>query len=317
VLNALRYRYYNDHHFHYGYLIYAAAILAKMEPSYYHEHKDAIDALQRDIGNYDSNDKHFPLARHKDFYDGHSWASGLFWQGNGKSQESSSESLNAYYGLFLLGESTNNTDLYHWGRLLYSLELRSSKKYWHMDTDNIYDAMFAANKMAGVVGSLDTTCSTWFGNNYEYVHGINILPITPVTAELLDYDYVAQEYPVISSRLFLNNLEQASASGIEEQWKSIIFADHAVVDKYAAKEELESITDYGIGNSRSNVLLWVATRPYYGPFVFEPTFPNYAELIKPECAANSGCDVLGIVDLCCPTSNGDYLGCCPQLASED
>jgi hypothetical protein len=41
---------------------------------------------------------HFPLARHKDFYDGHSWASGLFDQANSKSQESVSEATNAYYG---------------------------------------------------------------------------------------------------------------------------------------------------------------------------------------------------------------------------
>ena len=40
----------------------------------------------------------FPLARHKDFFDGHSWASGLFQQANGKGQESSSEATNAYYG---------------------------------------------------------------------------------------------------------------------------------------------------------------------------------------------------------------------------
>jgi endo-1,3(4)-beta-glucanase len=34
----------------------------------------------------------------QDFFDGHSWASGLFVQNNGKSQESSSEAINAYYG---------------------------------------------------------------------------------------------------------------------------------------------------------------------------------------------------------------------------
>jgi len=45
----------------------------------------------------------FPVARHKDFFDGHSWASGLFPMANGKSQESVSEAVNAYYGAALLG----------------------------------------------------------------------------------------------------------------------------------------------------------------------------------------------------------------------
>ncbi|CAM9873455.1 unnamed protein product, partial [Chrysoparadoxa australica] len=46
--------------------------------------------------------------RHKDFFSGHSWASGLFSQANGKSQESSSEAVNAYYGAYLFGVATKN-----------------------------------------------------------------------------------------------------------------------------------------------------------------------------------------------------------------
>ena len=50
-----------------------------------------MDALVRDICNKDEGDADFPVSRHKDYFDGHSWASGLLQQANGKGQESSSE----------------------------------------------------------------------------------------------------------------------------------------------------------------------------------------------------------------------------------
>jgi endo-1,3(4)-beta-glucanase len=82
---------YNDHHFHYGYFVYVGAALAKLNRPYFDGHRAAFDALALDICNSDRSNSDFAYARHKDFFDGHSWASGLFQEANGKSQESSSE----------------------------------------------------------------------------------------------------------------------------------------------------------------------------------------------------------------------------------
>lgn len=82
---------YSDHHFHYGYFLQAAATLARFDPSFFEANKASFDSFVRDICNPDSGDADFPFARHKDLFDGHSWASGLFQQSNGKGQESSSE----------------------------------------------------------------------------------------------------------------------------------------------------------------------------------------------------------------------------------
>ena len=85
---------YSDHHFHYGYFLLAAATLARYDSPFYEANKAAFDTIARDICNPDSGDADFPFARHKDLFDGHSWASGLFQQANGKGQESSSEVCN-------------------------------------------------------------------------------------------------------------------------------------------------------------------------------------------------------------------------------
>lgn len=99
---------YNDHHYHYGYTLYAIAVAARFDPSFGKRFKPYWLSLAYDIANPLAKGDQgasgpasplFPLARHKDFYDGHSWASGLFDQANSKSQESVSEATNAYYGV--------------------------------------------------------------------------------------------------------------------------------------------------------------------------------------------------------------------------
>lgn len=82
---------YSDHHFHYGYFIQAAATLARFDAPFFDANKAAFDTFVRDVCNPDASDPDFPFTRHKDLFDGHSWASGLFQQANGKGQESSSE----------------------------------------------------------------------------------------------------------------------------------------------------------------------------------------------------------------------------------
>ncbi len=72
----LRHRY-NDHHFHYGYHIYAAAIVAKHRPEWARKYNDRILLYIRDIANPSAEDKNFPMFRQKDWYLGNSWAGGL------------------------------------------------------------------------------------------------------------------------------------------------------------------------------------------------------------------------------------------------
>ena len=38
-----------------------------------------------------------------------------------------------------------------------------------------------------------------FGGNVEWVHCINMMPFTPISEELLSFDYVQQEWPVLAT----------------------------------------------------------------------------------------------------------------------
>ena len=55
---------YNDHHFHYGYFVYAFAALARFDPGYLTQYRSAMDSIMRDICTTTSTDPNFPFARY-------------------------------------------------------------------------------------------------------------------------------------------------------------------------------------------------------------------------------------------------------------
>ena len=75
--------YYNDHHFHYGYFIHAAAVIVKLDRdlgsgTWVDDNKEFVNYLVSRCGEPSGADKYFPMWRAFDWYAGHSWAKGLF-----------------------------------------------------------------------------------------------------------------------------------------------------------------------------------------------------------------------------------------------
>jgi endo-1,3(4)-beta-glucanase len=86
-------------HFHYGYFVYAAAAVARNDTEWLKGSADGATStrldfflsLVRDVANPSAADPYFPSWRYFDWYEGHSWAAGLFCFGDAKNQESTSE----------------------------------------------------------------------------------------------------------------------------------------------------------------------------------------------------------------------------------
>ena len=342
--------YYNDHHFQYGYFIYAFAALIRYDPSYSGLYRTSMDAIMRDVCSMQIDGIEFPNARHKDFFDGHSWASGLFVESNAKNQESSSEAINAYYSCYLYATAVGDISRMRYMQLLYNMEIQSVKVYWHMPDDSIYDPIFAANTMVGNVGALSVSASTWFGDNPQYVHGINIIPVTPVTNHLFDRPYVSTEWSVLGYFLPSTNVPKINASCslnsecfslglqgnccpntegsflaccpdnkylLEIEWIGFMYADQAVVDKLKAWDEIMMGEYYGPGNSKANLLFWAASRSNFSnaTTLKQVQKVNYNQTIQSTCTHNSACDAQGLTGDCCPTMGKQslMLGCCPTV----
>ncbi|KAJ1818808.1 hypothetical protein LPJ60_004120 [Coemansia sp. RSA 2675] len=247
---------YNDHHFHYGYFIYAAAALAKLCPEWLEEpgRREFFDLLARDYCDISDADEHFPFMRCFEFYEGHSIASGLFPFGDSRNQESTSEAINAYYAAFLYAQVTGRSQIAHYVRAILQLEARSSRVYWHLGdlTSDIYpDAFAKAQAVVGILWSSKADYTTWFGNNPEYIYGIQFLPYTPAMALLLKRQWVADIWPKF--------LEKVARDSETESWREMINLTYAVVDKEATKERTIKVTEHDDGNSASNSYYWIAT----------------------------------------------------------
>jgi endo-1,3(4)-beta-glucanase len=340
---------YNDHHFQFGYFVNAIAVMAKLDLPFYEANKAALDTFVRDICNPDASDPDFPFVRHKDFFDGHSWASGIFQQGNGKGQESSSEAINAYYGSYLFACAVGNSELQRLSQLLMTMEIQATQTYWHMKNDDLYDSVFASMKMVGNIGALDVTASTWFGNDVEFVHGINMMPLSPVTAALFDLSYVQQQFLVLANRVksvpvlvpHCSANQQCKVQGLEgeccpttdgimlgcctvgssimDEWRGFTLADLAILDKDAAWDRILALPSFGAGNSRANTLFWAASRPppqsdfNLSALLISNSSAHRDFSMKSSCALNSACDALGLSGECCPGENGMNLGCCAKV----
>lgn len=222
---------YNDHHFHYGYYIHAAAIMARVDKSgeFLRKNKAWINALVKDAAN-PINDNNFPESRLFDWYHGHSWAKGLFESQDSKDQESSSEDYHFSYAMKLWGQVTNNPAMEMRGDLMLQIQKRAMNLYYLLADDNkVMYPFLRKNKVAGLLFENKIDYTTYFGNKREYIHGINMLPITPASGIVRGKKFVKEEWEQL-----LQDLK------IEDGWAGILQMNRAIYDARSAYEFFSS-----------------------------------------------------------------------------
>ena len=225
--------YYNDHHFHYGYFIHAAAIIGKVDSQYQgtwiEQNHDWVESLIRDVANPSDQDPFFPVFRNFDWFHGHSWASGLFPAGDGKNEESSSEDYNFAYSIKLWGKVSDNKPLESTGDLMLQIMAKSMNKYFYYTDDNeVEPSQFIGNKVSGILFDNKIHYTTYFGSpdeHPEFVHGIHMIPITPASSIIRPSNYVKQEW---------NQQIASFIDSVTTGWAGILRLNQALYDKLAA-----------------------------------------------------------------------------------
>jgi endoglucanase Acf2 len=168
----------NDHHFHYGYFIRAAAEIARTDKAWAADSAwgGMVKLLIRDIAGADRKDTKFPRLRCFDPYAGHSWASGNAKFADGNNQESSSEAMNAWTGVILWGQATGDRQLRDLGIYLYTTELAAINAYW-FDVEQKFFPKKYTQSCAALVWGGKADYGTWFSGEPEHIHGIIMLPM--------------------------------------------------------------------------------------------------------------------------------------------
>lgn len=190
----------NDHHFHYGYFIRAAAEVARLDPAWAKKWGPMMALIIRDVASANPEDEMFPYLRGFDLYAGHSWASGHAKFGDGNNQESSSESMNAWYGLMLWGEVTGDEEIRDLGTFLFNTERTAVEEYWFDVSGTNFPTDFP-NVALGMIWGGKGAFATWFSGDIDCIHGINWLPFTPASIYMGRHpDYVKKNHDMIVSK---------------------------------------------------------------------------------------------------------------------
>lgn len=183
---------FNDHHFHYGYFIYAAAILGQHDSGFLAKYKDRVNLLVADIASYKAS-ADFPAYRYFDPYAGHSWAAGLAPFADGNNQESSSEAINAWNAVTLWGQLIHNTQLSQIGSWMLANEAMVARSAWRQPPTDIPGVSHYTSPLTSLNFGGKRTYSTFFSDEPNTKLGIQLIPMSPVMAHQLDAAKTAKQ----------------------------------------------------------------------------------------------------------------------------
>jgi endoglucanase Acf2 len=180
---------FTDNHFHYGYFTYGAALLGLSDPDFLRDYGDMAKLVAKQYANWDRNDKSFPFLRTFDPWAGHSYAGGTS-SGNGNNQESSSEAMQSWGGVFLLGSELQDRDMIAAGAMGYAVEGEAIREYWN-NYDGWKQGPNASNwspdyhhTIVGILGDSGGAFGTFFEGHPMFIYGIEWLPISPILSYL-------------------------------------------------------------------------------------------------------------------------------------
>ena len=260
-----------DSHFHHGYLIFAAAIVAKFEPAssnWVARWRPMIEIAIRNINSElrppDTSPGNsvpwLPYLRYYDPYVGHSWAGS-----DGSNQESVSEAINFAAGVAMWGETTGNNSLRDMGLMMYITETEAARMYWwdgpRRGVNNGVNCGYAssyAHYHGAILANGGVAYATYFGADPSYVHGITYVPITGASVWMgVDSLGAANEYadyiaPAGKGR------EPNATDGF---WGEVMLMEKAVFNASAAKNQYvsQNAANWAGNDYKVDAYHWITT----------------------------------------------------------
>ncbi|MDR1585688.1 MAG: T9SS type A sorting domain-containing protein, partial [Prevotellaceae bacterium] len=217
----------NDHHFHWGYFIHAAAFVEQYQPGWASQWGEMINLLVRDAAGTDRNDAMFPYLRNFSPYAGHSWANGFATFPQGNDQESTSESMQFNSSLIHWGSITGNKAIRDLGIYLYTTEKTAVDEYWFDVNERNFPATQQYALVSRVWGnSIDN--GTFWTNDIAASYGIELYPIHGGSLYLgHNIDYAAKLRSEIEKNTGILQNQANDNLWHDIMWKFLSFTDPA------------------------------------------------------------------------------------------
>ncbi|MBO3084263.1 1,3-beta-glucanase [Cellulomonas sp. zg-ZUI188] len=242
----------NDHHFHYGYFLAAAGLLAQDDASLADELAPVMNLLAQDIAAALPSDE-LPQLRAFDPYAGHSWASGTSPFADGNNQESSSEAVTAWNGLGLWARASAQPELETQATWLASTEALTARTYWTAPDLEQFEGFEHTMMSLNWGGKRDY--ATWFSPEPNAILGIQLIPMGPVQTAMATG---------VDPERIRASVEEATPGGYGVQFGGYLLMYRALAgpdDAAAAWTEATSLPDVAVddGSSRSAMLAFIAS----------------------------------------------------------
>jgi endoglucanase Acf2 len=223
----------NDHHFHWGYFIHAAAFIEQYEPGWSNQWGDMINLLIRDAASHDRNDTQFPFLRNFSPYAGHSWANGFATFPFGNDQESTSESMQFASSLIHWGAITENDDIRDLGIYIYTTEQTAIEEYWFDINNRTFDPNYAYSLASRIWGN-GYDNQTFWTSDIAAAYGIEIYPIHGGSLYLGHHkNYVESLWNEMTANTGILNHEENPNLWHDTYWKYLAFTDpQAAINLY-------------------------------------------------------------------------------------
>merc|ERR1719215_966893 len=210
--------------------------------------------MVRDIMNPSTEDKYFPQFRAFDWYDLHSWSHGVTPSSDGKDEESTSEDVNAYFGVQQWAKRIGHKSLESTGRMVLSLLSFSAANLFLMKDDNeVHPKDYVKNRVTGIFFEAKVHYGTFFGAHEMYIHGIQMIPLSPALRLARTEEFAKQEYRDI----FAKNCLPIARS---HSWSSLLITGNlALHDPNKAFGLLRDPKEYDKGLSKAWAMYWTAS----------------------------------------------------------
>ena len=256
----------NDHHFHYGYFVRAAAEVCRIDLSWCgpDQYGPMIELLIRDYA-AGEDDPLFPPLRNFDPANGFSWASGAANFVRGNNNESTSEAANAYGAIILYGLATNNQTLIERGTYLHASTAATYWQYWNnidgyltSDSDWNNFPMGYDKITTSIIWGDGSVFATWFSPLVAHILGIQGLPSNTLTMHVGLYVDYMRDYV----ELGLSESPNGKPSGLgDEEWRDLWWNLWALVDPDASIADYETVTQYlpEAGETKAHTYHWLYT----------------------------------------------------------
>jgi endoglucanase Acf2 len=168
---------FTDHHFHYGYFTMASALLGLQDPQWLKDYGPMAKLVAKEYANWDHADKRFPFFRTWDKWEGHSWAGG-FSSPTGENEESSSEDMQSWGGMYLLGCALGDEDMIAAGAMGWAANSQSVLEYWFNQSGENFPATFG-HPVNGMVWGGGLNYGNYFTGDMAWTYGIQLMPNSP------------------------------------------------------------------------------------------------------------------------------------------